>query len=363
MRTESEHIRDVDYLRGVAILLTMIAHINFAMPTIPSWLMALYHVSEYWGGVYLFFVISGFVISRGFSPSFEQGFAQGTARSAWLRFYVRRFFRIVPPALFWIAMTLSFAAAFNADQVFGGMRANITQAIAASVFAYNFIFPHWTASFGIYWSLALEEQFYLFFPFLHIIPRRIRWIVLSAPIFLLFFVHRPAGTLAVFLPVDALAWGVLIAAAQRGAWLPEPTFLADPRKRNVNQIVCLAAIVVIPAQFKALTCATSIMTMVCAWVVFCASFNKGYMRIGGDIVRLIGIVSFSTYLCHMTFFLFTKSVLIRLNIGAHLGVSIEAIIAAALALLLTAIASILSYQLIEAPSRAFGRTVVAPAAG
>jgi len=343
------HIGEIDNLRGLAIAMTAIAHINLAMPVTPGWLLKVYGVSEYWGGVYLFFVISGFVISRGFSEAFEHD----TLR-AWREFYIRRFFRIAPPALFWISVTLLIALVFNFHNVFGDFANNAVQAAAASIFAYNFVFSRWTAAFGIYWSLSLEEQFYLAFPATHFLARRWRCWLLGLIIAAMFFVHRPAGTFPVFLPVDALAWGVLIEAAHRSGVAKLPAFLFDPRWRRANQIGCIAAIILIPSWLKPLTPCTSLMTLVCAWVVYCASFDRKFMEIGGEWFRIAGIVSFSAYLCHTNCLILSKEV--ALWFGHHTGflLALQDGFSTILAVSLATICSVMSYHYIERPCREYG---------
>lgn len=348
------HVVEIDHLRGLAILLTGVAHINAAFVTPVAALGWLYSHAEFWGGVYLFFVISGYVITRGFAQSLE---ARGTAfRDAWLAFYRRRFFRIVPPALCWIALTLLLAAAFNRHGSFGEMRSNLIQALAAAVFAYNFIFPMWTVTFGVFWSLALEEQFYLAFPLLNRIPLRLRAALLIAPICLLLFVHRPAGSLAVFLPVDALCWGVLIALAEREGWTRriEPTFLRDIRVRTAVFVAALLALVLIPVWLKQITPATSLMTLVCAWIVFCASFDRGYVLPAfSNWLRPLGLVSFSAYLCHVPAFLLARE--FALTLGAvGFGGRLQNAAAVSLALLLAAAFALMSYVWVETPMRRKG---------
>lgn len=348
------HIVEIDHLRGLAILLTGVAHINAALVTPVPALSWLYSRAEFWGGVYLFFVISGYVITRGFAQSLE---ARGTAFwEAWLAFYRRRFFRIVPAALCWIGLTLLLAAAFNRHGSFGGMRSNLMQAWAAAVFAYNFVFPMWTVTFGVFWSLALEEQFYLVFPLLNRIPLRLRIALLIAPICLLFFVHRPAGSLAVFLPVDALCWGVLIALAERNGLTRriEPTFLGNLRARTVVFLAALLALVLIPAWLKQFTPATSLMTLVCAWIVFCASFDRGYVLPAfSDWLRPLGLVSFSAYLCHIPAFLVAREIAITLG-TVGIGSILQNVVAVAVALLLAAAFSAMSYVWVETPMRRKG---------
>lgn len=357
------HLVDIDYLRGLAVALTGIAHVNAAFPIVPTALMKLYSVSEYWGGVYLFFVISGFVISRGFSEMLERAASSGNALGAWKQFYVRRFFRIVPTSTFWLVVTLITCATFNRHGVFGDFQSNIVQATAALAFVYNFIYSRWTFAFGIFWSLSLEEQFYAFFPPLHFVDRRIRYVALAAIIFALGFVHRPSGQFWVFVAVDALAWGVLIAAVHQHRLAVDPTFLVNDRNRAINQILCIAAVVLIPSQLKQVTCSTSLLATVCAWIVYCASFDRGYMRVGGDWMRRLGVVSFSVYLAHSVLLVLSKDIAISATFLTGNGTFTQNAFAFALAGTMIYYGSNFSYSCIEKPSRTYGRRLSGPSIG
>ncbi len=359
------HIDEIDHLRGVAILLTLVAHINAALVVPVAGLTAVYARAEFWGGVYLFFVISGYVITRGFAASFEP--SNGPFVRAWRDFYRRRFFRIVPTALFWIGCTLVLAGTFNPGGSFGDFRRNLIQAGAAATFTYNFIFPLWTVGFGIYWSLTLEEQFYLVFPLVSRVPAQWRPLLLALPIIALAFFHRPAGSFLVFLPVDALCWGSLLALAQRAGRLRrlEPSFLSNPLCRTASQVLSILLLILIPSWMKPFTPTTSIMTLVCVWIVFCASFDKGYARpVAGEWLRGLGLVSYSLYLCHPPALLMGREIGLMLGPRLSIGTAGQNVVAVSTGLALTAMFTLLSYWLIEFPTRRFGsraRPAILPA--
>ena len=315
-----------------------------------------YAHSEFWGGVYLFFVISGYVITRGFwnACADRERFFLNIVRT----FYGRRFFRIAPPAWFWIACTALCAAVLNVEGIFGDLRRNIIQAVAAATFTYNFVFPLWSAAFGIYWSLTLEEQFYLFFPLLARLDWRLRTLVLVLPIVVLAFIRRPAGTFLVFIPVDALCLGVLLGLAERAGFLArlEPRILRRPAARGVSLAASLLALVLVPSWLKPFPPATSLMTLVCVWLVFCASFDMGYARPGrAEKLRRLGTVSFSLYLCHMPAFLVARG--IGLFVRHRWGVDAAWLNAGSvgLGLALTALFTGVSFSAVEAPARRRGQ--------
>ena len=186
-----------------------------------------------WSGVDLFFVLSGFLIGGILLDHRES--------SAYFRaFYARRACRILPLYTLWVALFFVIVAAW-------GGRLGATQ--LAELFAPAL--PWWryvtfTQNFamaaardfgarwlGITWSLAIEEQFYLFLPLLvRFLPRRaIPWVLgaLAAAAPLLRLALDPSGRgLAMMLPfcrADSLMLGALCAWLVRRpdarAWLAE----------------------------------------------------------------------------------------------------------------------------------------------
>jgi peptidoglycan/LPS O-acetylase OafA/YrhL len=115
--------------------------------------------SYYFGtlGVTTFFIISGFVICRGFISENETN-----GRISIPAFYIRRTLRIVPPLLLYVAVVLGL--------VWTGVIENtaLTTAMALT-FTCNIQGVPCGGWFGGHtWSLATEEQFYLVFPLLFI---------------------------------------------------------------------------------------------------------------------------------------------------------------------------------------------------
>ncbi|MEI7795919.1 MAG: acyltransferase [Methylococcaceae bacterium] len=102
-------------------------------------------------GVLIFFSISGFVICSALNSE-----KNATGKICLSAFYTRRFFRIIPP------LWLYLACAFLLSKI------NAPQVITSAAFLCNFSFFQnncpWLT--GHTWSLAYEEQFYLFYPLL-----------------------------------------------------------------------------------------------------------------------------------------------------------------------------------------------------
>jgi peptidoglycan/LPS O-acetylase OafA/YrhL len=148
------HRRDIDGLRAVAVLAIVAYH------AFPRW------VAGGFVGVDVFFVISGFLITRIVADEREAG------RFSYLRFYLRRARRIVPAYV----VVLGASAFLSMAILLPHALAPVGAALAASgLFLTNLFF---TLGFGYFtpaaqqnpllhlWSLGVEEQFYLIWPLL-----------------------------------------------------------------------------------------------------------------------------------------------------------------------------------------------------
>ena len=146
-------------------------------------------------GVELFFVLSGFLITRILVDGKSQcENLPGSHKSFLLRqFYVRRFLRIFPP-YYALLLVLALAALANSDQHLGWNNAVLWKSMwFHATYTSNFWFTltdrwdPWITSH--FWSLAIEEQFYLFWPWIIMsVPRKRLWIAatllsVSAPVF------------------------------------------------------------------------------------------------------------------------------------------------------------------------------------
>jgi peptidoglycan/LPS O-acetylase OafA/YrhL len=143
---QHQRIPTLDGWRAVAILAVLFAHLRWP----PAWQEKLPDLG-YWG-VQLFFALSGFLITSRLLEEYDQ-----TGRIRWVDFYVRRAFRILPPAFFTLAVLAVLGLGFHL------IRMTKTQLLASVFFYRNYsVEPGWyTAHF---WSLAVEEQFYLLWP-------------------------------------------------------------------------------------------------------------------------------------------------------------------------------------------------------
>src|SRR5580698_2166379 len=134
-----------DVFRGIGILFVVLAH----TPTQGDVLGAIRPIGAL--GVHMFFALSGFLITYRFIEEHQQ-----TGRIDLRAFYRRRVRRILPPAIIYLAVLAVLGAGLHLLPV-------SWSEIAASLFFYRNIFQGgWYT--GHFWSLSLEEQFYLVWP-------------------------------------------------------------------------------------------------------------------------------------------------------------------------------------------------------
>lgn len=143
---KSEFYTKLEGLRGIAVLLVLISH----------WLVMIYFPKflfldlGFWG-VNLFFVLSGFLITEILLKNISNNESR---RSIIKRFYFRRMIRIFP-IYYLVVLLLAFFKIENTESLLPWTLSYSTNLFGKG----SYIFMH-------IWSLCVEEQFYLFWPFL-----------------------------------------------------------------------------------------------------------------------------------------------------------------------------------------------------
>jgi peptidoglycan/LPS O-acetylase OafA/YrhL len=143
-----QHIKSLDGIRFLAVSLVLAEH----------WLDGVLPFGAGYLGVCMFFVLSGFLITNILLKAKLQDDAQNKNHGQSLKmFYIRRTIRIFP--IYYILIFLAFALGEPSVRQFFWWCVSYTSNF--------FIASHqtWMGSADHLWSLAVEEQFYIFFPF------------------------------------------------------------------------------------------------------------------------------------------------------------------------------------------------------
>ena len=166
-----QHNPALDALRGIAVTLVFLFHAGIR------------GFSGAFIGVDIFFVLSGFLITLLILQEY-----QGKGSISLKKFYMRRILRLIPALVFMLAVYLT---VINFRYQDAGARLRQLQ----DAFIVLFYAANWTRAFdlgrpdilGHTWSLSIEEQFYMLWPFSMLFLLRFRGFVRSILIAAMFF--------------------------------------------------------------------------------------------------------------------------------------------------------------------------------
>jgi peptidoglycan/LPS O-acetylase OafA/YrhL len=212
-RGGGDHMPSLDGLRAISIALVLLGHLG---GTRGFFVRLDLGVGDYGHlGVVVFFVISGFLITRLLLTEHAK-----KGRVSLRLFYARRALRLFPASY-------TFIACVSLLWLAGIVHLHARDLWCASTYTMNYLpAPSWET--GHLWSLSVEEQFYLLWPcaFIALGPRRSAWVaagvILLGPIARsaarLFLNGSPYKDLDMFpMVADSLAMGCLL--ARMSGWL------------------------------------------------------------------------------------------------------------------------------------------------
>lgn len=297
-------MRSLDVLRGVAIFLVLIVHAPW-----PSWLMqhpAGRVVAAGAYGVDLFFVLSGYLISRLLFAEIKRS---GSIQLA--RFWIRRGFKIWPA--YYVTYLLS--AVLLRQTVATDW--NKLLAWPNFVFLQNYIEVdlRWFAS----WSLAVEEHFYTTLPLILLgmlwtqkslkrLPLLLGLICCVTPILRGLETDRSLIWIQTHLRMDALCWGVLLGYAEAEGIRWPFQCMTKHRGKCVALMLGTAMIVItFPYQHRIGHCLGFTLIAVCSTIltahaVNCPDWSSGkpkLVRLMLNGISHVGVYSYTIYLCQL----------------------------------------------------------------
>jgi len=197
-------------LRAISILLVILHHLKLQYTVIPGVVLNYFPLlTDGPFGVNVFFVISGFLITR---LLLNEEHIDG--KISLKRFYVRRILRIFP-AYYFLLLVYFVLCAYGYMNISG--ESWLTSLTYTKYFNWN---RDWYTSHA--WSLSVEEHFYIMWPLFFIAGKRVRTcfifsILLLVPVLRILFNCYPqewANGLTIFYRLDAIATGCLFAMYQ-----------------------------------------------------------------------------------------------------------------------------------------------------
>ena len=302
MEATAGYVPSLDGLRAFSILLVVASHLG------------LHNILPGGFGVTVFFFISGFLITR---LMFAEVIRTGSLKLD--RFYGRRFLRLAPALLLMIAVT--------AVVVSTQLRQVPWQEISAALFYYAnyYIYYHPDLHLPIraMWSLAIEEHYYLAYPFIFalLVRRPEKLLMLLAALCVAVLAWRTVLILVLDVPttppdpgepytylasdcrVDSILFGAMLAVCTQMDWgralivriVNWPMFV-------VCAIALLASFAVRSPEFRE-TARYSIQSATLFVLFACCLFGRQFdlMRriLETPMMLWVGRVSYSLYIWHL----------------------------------------------------------------
>lgn len=320
--------KDIDGLRAIAILAVVSFHFGF--------------LKNGYLGVDVFFVISGYLITK---IIYQETLCNKFTLTA---FYMRRIRRIIPLVLVTTICALTMGLLFMLPDDLENLSQSV---VATNLFSNNILLYITTGDYWNIindfkplmhtWSLGIEEQFYLLYPFVFLLFRdkRLKYLlpalfILTSISLILFLSHQNQAATFYLIPYRFFE---LSAGGIGALWIKEKNIL---NKLRPLYILILACILLVDIQIDAkilllISVVSTLLLMVSSGSKFINLMLENKLMIG------IGKISFSLYMWHQIVLAFARYTILDNPESVHYLIIFSIIL----------LLSILTYYFIEKPFR------------
>lgn len=291
---------DISFLRAVSVIIVMLFHFQVA------------GFSGGFIGVDVFFVISGFLMTQITLKSFDKD------NFSLRNFYIKRAKRIIPPLHFMLYFVLAISVVLFLKT---DLKLNAKYTFLSNLFVSNIYFwkyqDYFTSDDNILlhtWSLGVEWQFYLIYPIILLLLKRVYvkaknmfWIILSALTILSFlimiFLHNTDNNFAFYM-LPSRFWELSIGGIAYG--LSYFQGFKNGKKITIatlSVMVIMACSVLIsdkmiwPSPYTVLPVLSTVLIL---------AVNVNTMVFDNKLVKTLGDISYSLYLWHWPWFILFK---------------------------------------------------------
>ena len=299
--SSTKYVKEIDGLRAVAIGIVLCAHYGAPVPG--------------GFGVTLFFFLSGYLITTLFFAEY-----QSSANIDIPKFYLRRWLRLTPPLIISVLVGIIFCRMTRV--AVGGTPVPIGLTMAALLYYCNYYDLAWALDpsrcipFGIYWSLAVEEHFYLLWPLvikrtIHDTPKLVT-IIVGACILILCWrfiaycilsISSDYIGLATDTRIDSIMYGALLRALFETKLAPKVITICKSHLSRIIGVCVLILTFIIQEDTFRNTIRYSLQGIALMPLVSIVLLDQPTTVIrralAAPIMVLIGRLSYSIYLFHM----------------------------------------------------------------
>lgn len=352
--SELKYIKTLDGWRAIAIVSVLVCHLQITLQNkgIINQSEQVHFIFYNLGvlGVNIFFGLSGFLITNRILALKSEGYSLTHTLKI---FYINRLFRIIPASFLYLVV-LFFLASINIINLYKG------ELLASFLFFRNYTnIAGYTHHF---WSLSVEEHFYLFWPLLLIFYYKKKALKLATTFCIIVAFWRHIEFQSKFLPnllgidlvfnyrtdirLDALLWGAVVALL-----VDSQNILYWSKKKYSSAIFYFLFLFSIAIHFiyfplKYTFIAITIPIFIFGSIVNDTSWLSCLLEL--KLVKYIGRLSYSLYLWHELFFFPDQMPTAVINHVISFPINI----------ILSFTCAALSYHLVEKPLIRYGKSTL-----